>query len=215
MAATTRAFVAISLPQKQIERLTQLQTRLAGHVENVRWVASETLHLTLAFLGDVRDSELNAICKTVQECCRDFKPFELELEKIGVFPKPEAPRVYWAGLVGSDGAMAELTGLHRALTEALSRAGWPPIDNRFAPHVTIGRTRQDRGRRGRDRDHESDQDSDDAAPTDASDTIRAFSRWKGGPFAVSQVLVYSSSLRPDGPLYTVLSRAPLKGDGDR
>lgn len=209
MAATTRVFVAIPLPPKQIERLSQLQTRLAGHVGNVRWVEPESLHLTLAFLGDVRDSELNDLCKTVQGCCRETPAFELELEKIGVFPNPEAPRTYWAGLAGSEEAMAELSKLHRSLTEALSRAGWPPVDHRFAPHITIGRARQDRGKRGKDRDR----DPDDAAPAteNASEAIRAFSRWKGGPFAAAQVQVYSSILQPEGPLYNILSRTPLKG----
>ena len=37
--------------------------------------------------------------------------------------------------------------------------------------------------------------------------------WKGGTVGVEEVLVMSSELRPQGPVYTVLSRARLGGAG--
>jgi 2'-5' RNA ligase len=66
-------------------------------------------------------------------------------------------------------------------------------DRPFKPHVTIGRVR------GRVQG--------DAIAT----AIHKFASWEGGQTQVSELLVMSSELKSDGPEYTVLSRAPLKG----
>ena len=85
---TTRTFVAIPVPDSLGSKLTRLQTLLAPDLPGVRWSVVSPFHLTLAFLGDVADTELNKVCRTVEEVAADFPPFDLRLEGLGVFPNP-------------------------------------------------------------------------------------------------------------------------------
>ena len=46
-------------------KLTRLQTLLEPQVPAARWTRTEPFHLTLAFLGDVHDTDLHKVCKAV------------------------------------------------------------------------------------------------------------------------------------------------------
>jgi len=191
MAATTRTFIAIELPSKARTSLERLQGRLASVAPAVRWVRSEQLHLTLVFLGEVADTDLAAVCRIVEHETARFAPFELRLEGLGAFPNPRRPRTLWAGVVGSE--VEELLALQSALSEALCQAGWPQgPEERFLPHVTLGRPKDSRS---------------PGKPMGL--LIDEFRDWTGPALPVKEVLTFSSELIAEGPLYTVLSRAPL------
>ncbi|QEH38500.1 2'-5'-RNA ligase [Aquisphaera giovannonii] len=198
MPKSTRTFVAIALPPPAASRLRRLQEELAPAFPAARWSPGEAFHLTLAFLGDVLDSDLHAVCRRVAEAAAPLRPFELSLEGVGVFPDPRRPRVIWAGLTAPD--LAPLQAAQRAVAEACKAAGYRP-DDRFTPHVTLGRIRQDR-RRPRPAPA-------DAAPAD--DPTAPFRGWTGGSFRASSVVTFSSTLDPEGPVYTPLATAPFAG----
>ena len=92
MARTTRTFIALPVPSALGEKLTRLQSLLAPKVPAARWSSSPPFHMTLAFLGDVPDNDLNTVCKAVAEASLPFSPFELRLESVGAFPNPAPPR---------------------------------------------------------------------------------------------------------------------------
>ena len=195
MPKTTRTFVAIAIPSQQGEKLTRLQEQLAPEIPAARWSSSPPFHLTLAFLGDVPDGDLNAVCRAVAEACGPFSAFDLRLEGVGAFPSPARPRVIWAGLRAADGS--PLFELHKAIVMALTKAGYRPDDQRFTPHATLGRIRQDR-RGGRS--------------PDLTAMLQPLQNWSGGTFRVSEVVTFASTLSPEGPVYAPLARAPLAGE---
>jgi len=194
MPKTTRTFIAIPIPPTLGEKLTRLQNSLAPQVSAARWTSTLPFHMTLAFLGDVPDNDLNTVCKAVAQACGPVSPFELRLEGVGVFPGPTKPRVLWAGLRAPD-ALA-LAGLQKSVVLAVTRAGYRPDDQRFTPHTTLGRIRPDR--RG-------------PMPGDLTGILAPLQNWSGGSFTVSEVITYASTLSPDGPVYAPLARAPLNG----
>jgi 2'-5' RNA ligase len=100
MAKTTRTFVAISIPENLGAKLGRLQSQLAAQIPGVRWASSGEFHLTLAFLGDVDDTDLNDVCRAVAEVSKDVEPFDLRIESFGVFPDAVRPRTLWTGLIG-------------------------------------------------------------------------------------------------------------------
>ena len=99
MRETTRTFIAIAIPEPLNRELADLQRTLSSEVAGCRWTSSLPFHATLAFLGDVRNRDLNDLCDSHSpRAPATFEPFEVHLEGLGAFPSASRPRVLWAGL---------------------------------------------------------------------------------------------------------------------
>jgi 2'-5' RNA ligase len=194
MPQKTRTFVALSVAEAQGEKLAHLQELLVPEIPGLR-LTPRPFHLTLAFLGDVEDTELNAVCRAVADAAVEFSPFELRLEALGVFPNPTRPRTLWVGLTGP--GLEPLAALQKAVARAVARAGYPPDDNRFHPHVTLGRLKPGRG-----------------PGPDVNPLLKHYQGWSAGSFRVAEAVTFASTLTPDGPLYAPLGTAPLLGRKD-
>jgi 2'-5' RNA ligase len=192
MSRPSRTFIAVTIPDDRAEKLQRLQTLIAPSLSGARWVEPDKFHVTLAFLGDVPDDVLNPLCRAVAESVKDLPPFTLAIEKLGVFPSPVRPRVVWAGLTGE--GIDTLLEARRLVVEAAASVEYPPEDDRFSPHITIGRLKPKRGEDG-----------------DCSPLLRHYERWMGGSFFVNQIVTLASTLTPEGPAYMPLGRAPLRG----
>ncbi|MBV8381866.1 MAG: RNA 2',3'-cyclic phosphodiesterase [Planctomycetaceae bacterium] len=192
MPDSTRTFVAIALPDAVGQRLTKLQSQLAPDLPGVRWTATPPFHVTLAFLGDVEDADLNAVCRGVADASAGFAPLDLRVEGVGAFPDPARPRILWAGLTGP--GLEPLAAHQKAVLKAVAAAGYRVSDTRFHPHVTLGRVRPGRG----------------PAPN-LSPIVNRYKTWSAGAFTVVEAITFASTLSPDGPIYAPLGRAPLAG----
>jgi 2'-5' RNA ligase len=192
MSGTTRTFLAIELPETHKNLLRQLEDRLAPEAGSFRWVAPELCHLTLAFLGDVPDADLDRIGQAAGAAAATVPPFQLMLDGLGMFPSPGRARVVWVGAAGAD--VGVLKQLQRSLLAALRAIGRPPAHDRFSPHVTIARIKPDR-----------------RLPPNLTALLERHQGWSAGAFAVSEVVTFASVLAPSGPTYTALARAPLGG----
>jgi 2'-5' RNA ligase len=190
MRQTTRTFIAIPIPEPNGQKLSRMQTELAPEVPGCRWTASAPFHLTLAFLGEVRNRDVNELCLAVGSAVAAFERFDVQLEGLGVFPSPRKPRVVWAGVTAPD--PNPLNDLREAVVQAATRVGYRPDDPRFHPHVTLGRIKVDRGGGG-----------------DLTELIARQQGWSGGSFTVVEVVTFASTLEPRGPSYAALGRAPL------
>jgi 2'-5' RNA ligase len=187
-----RTFVAID-PGKAIrDRLVSLQENLGRAGTEVKWVEPENLHVTLLFLGEVGMEDLARVCTAVAEEAGRRDAFPMAVESAGCFPNPRRPRVLWAGV--GQGAQ-EVCALHVALEGPLLKLGCYRREERaYTPHITLGRVKSDR-------------------PTDKlTAALAKQAGWKGGETTVGEVLVMSSELRPQGPMYTVLCRAKLASE---
>ena len=191
MASTSRTFVAFAIPDVQRTRLGRLQGLIAPEIPNARWVSPEMFHVTLAFLGDVPDVELNVVCRAVAEASKGFKPFTLNLQSLGAFPDPERPRVAWVGVTGP--GLDALGRLRRSIIEAVARVGYPPEDDRFMPHLTLGYIKSKKG-----------------LDLDLNPLVAHYRSWSAGNFSVNAIVTYSSTITPEGPAYMALANAPLR-----
>src|SRR5262245_52845761 len=189
--ARLRTFIALD-PGKPIrDRLIALQESLARTGTEVKWVEPENLHVTLLFLGEVDDRAVLEVCRAVSESCAPLPPFAMTVEKVGSFGNPRRPRTVWVGV--GDGE-EQVKALHGVLEERLLELGYYRREERqFTPHITLGRVKQD--------------GSADGLPP----LLQKKADWQAGAVEVREVLVMSSQLTPQGPIYTVLSRAPLQG----
>ena len=183
-----RAFLAIRPADEVIEQLLELQSTLGDAGADVRWVARDALHLTVHFLGDVREHELPEIERGLREGLHALAPFDVECRDLGLFPNQKRPRVVWVGLSG-DG----IVRLAESVETVLSPLGFPPEERDFTPHITLGRMRSARGTEGLVR------------------ALKTHAELGFGTSRIEQIILYKSQLRSDGSVYTPIVTLPLSG----
>jgi RNA 2',3'-cyclic 3'-phosphodiesterase len=136
-----RLFVAVELDEAVRAAAgrvaSDLRERLRRTGLDARWVASENLHLTLVFIGQVDDQAAEPFASAVQ---RPFavRPFWLRLGHCGVFPPSGPARVLWIGLAeGGD----PLRRVQEEVVRRLQPLGFEPEHRPFSAHLTIARVR--------------------------------------------------------------------------
>jgi 2'-5' RNA ligase len=92
-----------------------------------RLMRRESLHLTLAFLGDIPTDRVADAMGVVEAIT--VEPFELTLDRVGYW---KHNRILWAG-----GVSPRLTFLADALNAGLRAAGFGLDTRPFSPHVTL------------------------------------------------------------------------------
>lgn len=132
----TRTFIAVDLDDATRDALARLSRRVSRALPIARVTAPETLHITLAFLGELDDTQVADAIQAAREAAASAAPFSLALGRIGVFGPDHAPRVVWIGLGGQIG---RLHALQRNLTRGLEARDFTLDSKPFAPHLTLAR----------------------------------------------------------------------------
>ncbi len=94
-----------------------------------RRMPDESLHLTLAFLGEVEAAQAAALVDWVNRLA--VPPGEWRLSAWGRFQRPG---IVWVGSQAPDTALA---ALHRRLWSQLEELGITGRPSRYVPHVTL------------------------------------------------------------------------------
>jgi len=188
MSETVRTFIAIELPAEVREYLDRCQERLRGTGGDVRWVRTDLVHLTLVFLGEVAVEELDGLAAAVEAAVAGFGPLVLRAVGAGQFPPRGRPRVIWIGIDEPSGAILRL---QKAVADATAPFAEKVENRAYRPHLTLGRVRG-----GRDLHRLS------AAVADMADQ-------QGPQFEADEIVVMQSTLSPQGPTYSPLSRIAL------
>ena len=123
-----RIFVAIAMPEATAEAIGRVQ----ADIPFGRIVPEEQLHLTLAFLGDLKAAEIEAAHDAL-EGVRSGAP-EVAFGGL-VLPDPARPDVLALQVAADPGLLA----LQRSIMGRLRQAGLDLPRRRFRPHVTIAR----------------------------------------------------------------------------
>ncbi|WP_101295106.1 RNA 2',3'-cyclic phosphodiesterase [Halegenticoccus soli] len=183
-----RLFVSIDLPDSLSAAIADVQDRLRD-AEGLRFVDPDQAHVTLKFLGETPEDRVSAVEDAIETAVDDagVDPFEATLAGLGVFPSLDYISVVWAGV--GDGA-PEMTRLHEAVERETTALGFEPEDHEFTPHVTLARMNDARGK----------------------DLVRRTVEGHDaslGSFRVDQIRLKESTLTPDGPEYSTVSRFGL------
>jgi 2'-5' RNA ligase len=198
-----RAFIAIQLSDEMKRQIGSVQAELKREVSGsgrggkgvkigkIGWVQPEGIHLTLKFLGDIQETQVDAVREILHKAAASARPFTLEARGLGAFPNPRAPRVIWLGLHGSSDDMTELQRLQAAVEDGVAGLGFPKEGRAFTPHLTLARIR-DRVEAGT------------LEPVLAAQQNRVV-----GGFAASSVELIKSELHPSGAVYTTLVEVPF------
>ena len=135
-----RSFIAIELPEEVKSGILELRNEFnkAG-CTSIKWVAPQSIHLTLKFLGDVQLKKIDEIKKALEKATQGIAPFQLNTGELGAFPNLRKPRIFWLGLTGD---LKLLLTLQQGVDKALIALGFPKEDRPFSPHITIARVRE-------------------------------------------------------------------------
>ena len=106
--------------------------------DRVRWTKPENVHLTLKFLGDVREEALEDLRAVLSEACAGHASFDVGLAGLGAFPSARRARILWFGI--DEGAEA-LISLAADVGGALASLGFEREKRSYTPHLTLGRIR--------------------------------------------------------------------------
>jgi 2'-5' RNA ligase len=190
MSKSIRTFIAVKLPETVLAAIDEVQEQLAAYGFSVRWVTNGNIHLTLKFLGEVHEDELDGIAAVLTEAVHGFAPLRLAAAGVGVFPSVKRARVIWVGLSGQ---LSELSALQRSIEDRLATIGYPREKRPFSGHLTLGRVKGPIAA---------------SRLTTAMDGFRVFA---SETFEVDRVVLFKSDLRPTGALYTELRQVTLSG----
>lgn len=175
-----RAFIAIELPVPVKEALEALINRLRQSGAKASWVKPGNIHLTLRFLGELPETDVNRLGERLALAYQGVSPFELSVAGVGAFPNLRKPSVVWTGVAPLEGPLARA----QAIAEnAAVEIGLPPEQKPFRPHLTVARIRDAR-RLG-----------------DLRARLAREQGFQGGAFQVDSVSLFSSQLTPQGPIH--------------
>jgi 2'-5' RNA ligase len=188
-----RMFVAVDLPERVLSDITTWgETELVDPA--LRRIAPESLHITLAFLGDRPMSDVERIAYAIEEVAE--VPLFLQLGGAVGRPARERPRVIALPVTFP----RPVETRQAELAEILSFEGlYEPQDRPFWPHVTVARVRAEG--RGAQRPMRVE------IPSGPAPTERL------GFFKAVRLSLYRSELQPSGARYVPLAQTELPGDG--
>lgn len=184
-----RTFIAVEVPAVLQQKAAGVVRTLSSGGAPMKWVEPQNIHVTVKFLGDVEDAEIYRVCRAAAEAVADLPAFQVCCRGVGAFPSSQRPRTVWLGIDDPAGSFQEL---YERLERAMSGLGYPREARRFQPHLTIGRLRHGQRQVG-----------------DLPARLAQQAERELGQIDVDEVIVFASELTPDGPVYTVLGRAPL------
>lgn len=123
-----RMFLTVWPNEAQIEQLYQLQGDYIGCGKEV---SPENLHMTLLFMGDMLDKEVDCLIESAKDLV--VRPFSISLDRLGYFPKT---KIFY---VAPSVIPEELTGLQRGLRSCAQYCGVRQLSKRYLPHVSLQR----------------------------------------------------------------------------
>ena len=187
-----RLFVAVDVDDDTRARVGRAIDALRAEMEQapsqarISWLVPERLHLTLQFIGHVREAVADTIAARLLPAFA-MRPFDIRFGGIGTFPSSGRPRVVWLGVeTGADG----LAVLHGEVTRRLADVAFAREARPFSPHLTLARIKSGGTRAEGER-------------------IARASREPLGGCTIDHVTLYQSRLSPRGPTYTPIVISPL------
>lgn len=132
----TRTFIALEMNEGLQRHLSEIISQMAQALPRLRWVDPSGIHLTLAFLGELDDTQLEKAVQATEIAAKQVSPFRYRLDKAGTFGPPRQPRVIWVGI---DEPTGTLTRLHQILRGELELHGFQTETRPFSPHLTLSR----------------------------------------------------------------------------
>ena len=179
-----RLFTGLDLPGEVAGNLEQLLRKLRP-AARIGWSPPANLHITTKFIGEWPEEKLGELQRALASLPAR-PPIPVHIRKVGFFPNPHSPRVFWCGIEAP--GLPELAADTDRATAAL---GIAPEQRAFSPHLTLARIKEKL----------------DLQPL--REAIAAQPSLEFGQFPADRFFLYRSQLHPTGSVYTKLAEFPF------
>lgn len=182
-----RIFIALSVPdqvKREIERAQEELKKKNQHLR-VTWSDPKSAHITLVFMGEIGESELEKTKEILKLQTSQQISFKFLLQNMDAFPNIFHAQTV---IVKAEDIKQKCAIFQRRLLNALVNAGLPTDLKIWRPHLTLGRKKSREGN---------------------IKWLRDVLVQKVG-WQVSEVLLMSSELKETGPVYSVLAKYALR-----
>lgn len=177
-----RIFIGIKIEtDKNFRKLiASIKAELSG--ESVKWTDPSNIHVTLVFLGNTPDEDIEVAERILGERASATGMFEIVMRGFGVFRNLHDPKILWAGIDQSE----KLNALQESIAGGLKEARISLDDKPFSPHLTLGRIK-----------HVTDSDK-------LKVLLLKYHSTEIQRFTVTEVTLFESILSQEGPKYNAL-----------
>lgn len=128
-----RVFISVELGKKVKDEIRKIQASLPEF--QGKKTELENLHLTLKFLGEIDEKQVEQVKKALRKV--KLKKFEAEVDKFGVFT-PSFIKIVWVSLCRCDELQKQVDNV---LADLFGK------EKRFMSHVTIARVKNVRDKK--------------------------------------------------------------------
>ena len=182
-----RTFVAFEIPEKAKADIFQIITSLqAFNIRNINWVPKENLHITLQFLGDIKEQDIQGICNILSDEVSYIHTFNCSKPQLEFIPAND-PRIIWIHFYISS---TDIFKSSIKLKRKLETYGLKLDKRRLKFHVTVGRIKK-------------------RLPDYFIQNVLS-DKFSVNDFKISEIVLYQSLLRLEGPVYSVVEKFKLK-----
>lgn len=129
-----RVFIGFSFEDEIKEYLFEQSRSIADKCEKGRFTRLENFHMTLKFIGNVEEEDIDSIKKAMRLAADGAKSIEIEMDRVSHFEKKKR-KILWYGIKKNE----YVENLQRRVDEELSRKLEIKMDDEYIPHITIGR----------------------------------------------------------------------------
>jgi len=174
-----RSFIGIPLNNNTQDEIYKIYPQ----IKNLRFTKKENLHITVKFLGEVKEEGIGKIKKIIEESCSDLEKFKISCNRLSSFPTLSSARVIWVNVI--EGAKI-IEKIYNKLEEKLEKLGFQTENRKYIPHITIARAKN---------------------TVDITDYLKTFEINS----TAESIVLYKSDLKPGGPEYTKIFEFNFKG----
>ena len=129
--------MALDIPDEVKESIKEIRKEIIGDTPDIKWEPQDKLHLTLKFIGDVKDEIVDPITESLN-FLEQYAKVNCRLTKFGFFFKHGIPQVLWIGL-WVDTVLFNIVG---QLNEKLSKFDVAVEGRKYKPHLTLLRIKK-------------------------------------------------------------------------
>ena len=194
-----RLFVALDIDDTVRDRIARFLDGVRGFAPDARWARPESLHVTLKFIGEKSEEEIDNIKRALETI--EAGTFEMNFRGYGFFPGARAPRVFWVGIEGGQ----KLTSLAATMDETLARLDVPKEEHAFNPHLTLARGAGSPRRTG---------NTPNRSFKHLQERLAALPKLEFGTMTSREFFLYRSQPSPGGSKYTKLAGFALQPIGN-